>query len=171
MQRSFNKLQIFSLLALLMLPVLAYQTATGRASESSRVVEPTISSYIVQAASADAAELAVIKVGGRVTATLNIINAVGAELSEEQIEWLRAQPERIRIFVDGALEISAKKPKPKPKNPPGSQSEPVAETHYPTPLLARASLLRYWIPVSGNRARLNSLQTGNQESWLSMMRR
>ena len=86
MQLSFNKLQIFSLLALLMLPIFAYQTATGRGSESSRVVEPTISSYIVQAASADAAELAVIKVGGRVTATLNIINAVGAELSDEQVE-------------------------------------------------------------------------------------
>ena len=171
MQRSFNKLQIFSLLALLMLPVLAYQTATGRASESSRVVEPTISSYIVQAASADAAELAVIKVGGRVTATLNIINAVGAELSEEQIEWLRAQPERIRIFVDGALEISARKPrKPKPEKPPvigeppgppseidGSQSEPVAETYYPT-LIGAADLHKRGI--TGKDVTVAILDTG-----------
>jgi len=150
MQLSFNKLQIFSLLALLMLPIFAYQTATGRGSESSRVVEPTISSYIVQAASADAAELAVIKVGGRVTATLNIINAVGAELSDEQVEWLRAQPERIRIFVDGALEVSGKKPK-KPRNtgePPGTQSEPVAETHYPV-LIGAAGLHKQGITGKG----------------------
>jgi serine protease AprX len=139
MQRSFNRYQLFSLAILLMLAVFAYQTVTGRDSESSRAAESTISSYIVQATSADAAESAVMKVGGRVTAILKIINAVGAELSEDQIECLRAEAERIRIFVDGSLEVSGRKhgvPKMKRSRDSGEQpvsnSAPVAETHYPT---------------------------------------
>jgi serine protease AprX len=121
-----------------------------------------LSSYIVQAASADAAKSAVMKVGGRVTATLNIINAVGAELSEDQIECLRAEAERIRIFVDGTLEVSGRKPGgPKTKKPrdsgeqPGSHSttdgahsEPVAETHYPT-LIGAADLHKRGITGKG----------------------
>ena len=71
--------------------------------------------YIVRAASARASRDLVTEAGGRVTAMLNIIDAVGAELTEEQIAWLQAQPDVISISRDAALEVSGD----------------VAETHYP----------------------------------------
>ena len=80
MQRTFHKHQVFSLIAVLMLPLFLFETTPGRTSESIADNASTTSSYIVQASSAADAKNFVIKVGGRVTATLNIIDAVGAEL-------------------------------------------------------------------------------------------
>jgi len=123
MQRTIHKHQVFSLIAVLMLSLFLFETTPGRHSESIANNALITSSYIVQASSAADARNVVIKVGGRVTATLNIINAVGADLSEDQVEWLRTQPERIKVFRDSTLNVS------------GS----VAETHYPT-LIGAAEL-------------------------------
>ena len=60
----------------------------------------------MQAPSSEAAGTAVRQVGGRVTDTLNIINAVGAELTPGQVEALRALPESIRVFANERLTVS-----------------------------------------------------------------
>jgi len=169
MQRSFHKHQIFSLIVLLMLPLFLFGTTAGRSSEPSADSASTTSSHIVQASSAGAAKNFVIQAGGTVTATLNIIDAVGAELTEKQTEWLRAQPERIRIFDDGTLEVNGGGHKPKndpdpeppdssapptdedpgfPSDTDGSSSKPAAETHYPT-LVGAADLHKQGITGKG----------------------
>ncbi len=109
MQRTPHKYQLVRLIAVLLLPLFLIETTPGRNSESMANNGSTTSSYIVQASSTAIARDFVIKAGGTVIATLNIIDAVGAELSEEQIEWLRSQPDRIRIFNDGTLEVSVTK--------------------------------------------------------------
>ena len=116
MQRRLHKHQIFRLIAVLMLPLFLFDTTPGKNSESTANNTSTTSSYIVQASSAAIAEMAVIKVGGRVTATLNIINAVGAELDENQVDSLRSQSEQINVYKDETLDVSSS----------------VHETYYPT---------------------------------------
>ena len=116
MRPTFHRQQIISLIIVLMLPLFPLATTTGEIPQSSAGKVSKTSSYIVQASSAAVAKNFVIKAGGTVTATLNIIDAVGANLTREQTEWLRAQPDRIKIFDDGTLEISGRKPRaPKPK--------------------------------------------------------
>ncbi len=116
MERGFHKHQIFRLIALLMLPLFLLETTTGRNSESTKINESATSSYIVQASSTSAAQNYVIRVGGKVTGTLTIINAVGAQLNEAQVDSLRSQPELIKVFKDETLNVSSS----------------VQETYYPT---------------------------------------
>ncbi len=157
MQRTIHRIKVFSLIALLMLPFFLPETTPGKTSESitsapashahaptnapAKITSPT-SSYIVQASSAVAAKTFVIDVGGRITATLNIIHAVGAELNDEQVEWLRSQPERITVFEDNTLNIS------------GS----VAETYYPT--LIGAAKLHKKKDITGKGITIAVLDTG-----------
>ncbi len=98
MQRTIHRLKVFSLIALLMLPLFLPETTPGKTSESTTTSAPashahaptnaparitsTTSSYIVQASSAVAAKKFVVDIGGTVTATLNIIHAVGDELND-----------------------------------------------------------------------------------------
>jgi len=107
MRRTFDKQRLFILIGLLVPTLFLYQAMVEGVSNSTEVVGSEESSYIVQASSADAAEMAVIKIGGRVTATLNIINAVGAVLSEEQADSLRSQAAQITVFKDETLEVSS----------------------------------------------------------------
>ena len=160
MRRTIHKLQVFSLIALLMLPLFVHETTPDTVPESitntsdapadhaltsapSRITSAT-SSYIVQASSAVAAKSFVIDVGGRITATLNIIHAVGAELNDAQVEWLRSQPERIRVYDDDTLNVT------------GSGS--VAETYYPT--LIGAAKLHKKKDITGKGITIAVLDTG-----------
>ena len=106
MQRTIRKHQIISLSAVLMLPLFLFATTTGDNPDATVDKTSTTSSYIVQASSVATAKTFVTSAGGKVTAILKIIDAVGAELSEEQVEWLRAQPEGIRVFKDSTLNVS-----------------------------------------------------------------
>ncbi len=132
MRLRFRKHQIFRSIAVVILPLFLFGTTTGRVPESIVNNASATSSYIVRASSVGAAKNFVIKVGGRVTATLTIIDAVGAELSEEQVELLRTKLQRIKVFKDGTLNVS------------GS----VAETHYPT-LIGAAELHKQGINGKG----------------------
>ena len=116
MQRTFRRHQIITLIAVLMLPLFLFVTMTGNSPGSTANKDSKTSSYIVQASSAATAKTFVTRAGGQVTAILKIIDAVGAELSEEQVEWLRAHPEGIKVFKDGTLNVSGSVP----------------ESHYPT---------------------------------------
>ncbi len=106
MQRTIRRHQVISLVVVLILPLFLIATSTGKNPDSTVDKAATTSSYIVQASSAAIAKTFVTRAGGKITAILNIIDAVGAELSEEQVEWLRSQPEGIRVFKDATLNVS-----------------------------------------------------------------
>ena len=66
------------------------------------------SPYIVQAATADIARSAVLKVGGVVTGDLSIIRAVGASLDDDQLMALHAADiPALRIFEDTPVKASS----------------------------------------------------------------
>ena len=64
--------------------------------------------YIVTATSLERARLAVIEVGGEITHELRIIKAVGARLSDRQVDDLRSSADVKRVYRDERVEISAK---------------------------------------------------------------
>lgn len=64
------------------------------------------SHVIVQAADVESARRAVEEVGGEVTHTLEIIRAVGAGVSREQLDALEARPDVHRVFADREVELS-----------------------------------------------------------------
>ncbi len=108
-------------------------------------VSPTLTtksgSYIVQAVTAATAERLVNDVGGVVTATLNIINAVGANLDDTQLERLRSSPGIVRVHLDRSLEVSGY----------------VADTHFPT--LVGASTLHKQ-EITGKGVTIAVIDTG-----------
>ena len=165
MQRRYLRHQFFALISIMMLAVFLFQTTTGRDAESTRAAEATKSSYIVQASSAAVAETAVITVGGRITATLNIINAVGAELNEKQLNLLRSQSEQIKVFRDETLEVSGRPGKKSKRSGsvPGPAPDPLIvfgsarETHYPT--LVGANRIHEQ-NITGNGVTIAVLDTG-----------
>ena len=116
MRQRFNIHHGLVLFAMVLLPLFLLQTTPGQNPASTNSSASTTSSYIVQAESAAMARDFVIEAGGRVTATLTIIDAVGARLNDAQVSWLRAQQGQIIVFADAKVEVS------------GS----VEETHYPT---------------------------------------
>ena len=61
--------------------------------------------YVVQAGSTGQAERAVLRVGGVVVADLEVINAVGAELSAAQAGELRGKS-GLRLYADVAVKVS-----------------------------------------------------------------
>ena len=67
---------------------------------------PASITYIVQAGTADEAARLVEVSGGEVVENLPIINAVGALLTTGQVDWLRAQDGRIKVYEDATLEVS-----------------------------------------------------------------
>ena len=68
--------------------------------------EETVGSYIVQAANLDQAKTAVIEVGGEVTHELDIIRAVGATLTADQLRAVRARDDVKRVYEDRAVNTS-----------------------------------------------------------------
>ncbi len=70
-------------------------------------------SYLVQAASLEAASRLVADVGGEVTADLKIIKAVAALLTDSQLQTLRAHSQIVRVWEDRELTTSGKKSKQK----------------------------------------------------------
>ncbi|HEY0339925.1 MAG TPA: S8 family serine peptidase, partial [Steroidobacteraceae bacterium] len=83
------------------------------------------SPYIVQAATADIARGAVLKVGGVVTGDLSIIRAVGASLDDRQLMALHAADiPALRIFEDTPVNAS-------------SVTGTLPETYYPSEVAAK----------------------------------
>ena len=83
------------------------------------------SPYIVQAATADIARAAVLKVGGLVTGDLSIIRAVGASLDERELLALRADDiPALRVFEDTPVRAS-------------SITGSLPETYYPSEVAAK----------------------------------
>src|SRR5437868_6760910 len=83
------------------------------------------SPYIVQAATADIARSAVLKVGGVVTGDLSIIRAVGASLDDRELLALHAAAiPALRIFEDSAVNAS-------------SVAGALPETYYPAEVAAK----------------------------------
>jgi serine protease AprX len=89
--RTLNKLIVASLT--LGLPAMA-----GAGQEAAQ-------RYIVQARDAGRAQVAVLRAGGAVVAELEVINAVGAELSAAQVRALRAQG-GLRLYADVAVKVA-----------------------------------------------------------------
>lgn len=116
MRQRSNKRHGVALFAIMLLPLLLLEETPGLDPAATTGSTSTMSSYIVQATSAADAEQLVIEAGGTVTATLNIINGVGADLTEKQAAWLSAQPDRVTVYSDGVLEVSG----------------PIRETDFPT---------------------------------------
>lgn len=131
MKHARHRFRLLALIAVLMLPPFIFQPTSDEIRGSNPDASAT-SSYIVQASTATTARDLVIGIGGHVTATLEIINAVGAELSQDQVERLRSGPEMPRIYADGTLNVS------------GS----AIETSYPT-LVGAAELHAQGINGSG----------------------
>ncbi|MBW7886273.1 MAG: S8 family serine peptidase, partial [Caldilineaceae bacterium] len=77
-------------------------SSSGPASAS----DMTTRSVIIQAGSADDAQLLVRRAGGTVTHSLPVINAVGARLTMEQLDWLRASAPSARVYADHQVEIA-----------------------------------------------------------------
>lgn len=154
---------------LLMLPLIPFATSTNNDTLPAVDQSATPLSYIVQASSAEVATTYVNLAGGEVTATLSIIDAVGALLTADQSEWLQSQPERIRVFDNGTLEISGRKPKkssrkPVPVEDPITPVEPVisnllpaTETWYPK-LVGAANL--HMQGITGKGVTIAVLDTG-----------
>src|SRR6185312_13826861 len=87
------------------------------------------SPYIVQAASAEIARGAVLKVGGVVTGDLSVIRAVGASLDARELQALHASDiPRLRIFEDTPVKAS-------------SITGALPETYYPSEVAARGMQL------------------------------
>ena len=61
--------------------------------------------YIVRATTIEAAEALVLEAGGRLTARLGIIDAVGARLDASQLAALRAGGGTLGIYADTELEV------------------------------------------------------------------
>ena len=141
MWHRFNMHHSLGLLIILCLPLFALQTTPGHNPVSTNSNALNTSSYIVQATSTADAKRLVVKAGGTVTTTLNIIDAVGANLSEEQVSWLRSQPDRITVYRDGSLEVSG----------------PVIESDYPTLVGADALHLQ---GITGQGVTVAVLDTG-----------
>ena len=141
MHQRLEKQQATGLGALLLLPVFLLLATSGGPPGPGIESAATPSSYIVQAASAAEAERLVVRAGGEVTATLTIINAVGANLNEEQVAWLRSRAGRIKVYADATLNVSGA----------------VAETDYPT-LIGAATLHEQGI--TGNNITIAVLDTG-----------
>jgi serine protease AprX len=75
---------------------------TGFGSRATAQISSTVqSSYIVQAATADAAAAAVIRAGGTVKQPLALINGVSADLAPASVNQLRAAG--ISVFADAAV--------------------------------------------------------------------
>ena len=70
----------------------------------------TTSRYIVQATNLEQARTFVIEAGGEVTHELDIIHAVGATLSDEQLEVVRARAGVKRVYEDRAVNTSVAMP-------------------------------------------------------------
>ena len=136
-----RKRSILKSAAILLLPLILAGTVSQRSVETVAVNEPEISSYIVQAASVAEAEILVTRAGGTVTASLEIINAVGADLTREQLAWLREHFQHVRVFEDSSLSVTG----------------PVAETHYPT-LVGAAAL--HSQGIDGDNVTVAVLDTG-----------
>ena len=69
-------------------------------------VQQTAGSYIVQAADIDQAKTAVIETGGQITHELEIIHAVGATLTNDQLQTIRTRGEVKRVYEDRAVSTS-----------------------------------------------------------------
>ena len=126
---------------LLLAIFLAAAPDTDVVRDEARTAPAVTESYIVQASSADEAARWVARAGGAVTASLPIINGVGATLDEDQVAWLQANAERLRITPDATLEVSGT----------------AAETGYPA--LTGAAQLHYQ-GVTGDGITVAVLDTG-----------
>ncbi len=87
---------------------LGLASATPNASEIAPSVDSLPSQYIVQSRSGANVAAMVLDAGGRVIARLAVIDAVGAELSPQQLATLRRHA-GLSIFLDQQVEISGKK--------------------------------------------------------------
>ena len=83
----------------LILLLLAAMTAVASTTVSRSATDP-VTAYIVQGADIDAVAAAVRAVGAKVTHELGIINAVGAELTDQQAAELESQPIVTRLLED-----------------------------------------------------------------------
>ena len=130
--------QIFLVVAL---PMFFLATSTRELAGPRLSVSSHTESYIVQASTAATAKASVLDVGGTVTATLNIINAAGANLTREQVDQLRSQTEPLTIYADDTLKISGA----------------VEETNFPT-LIGAADL--HDMGINGKGVTIAVLDTG-----------
>ncbi len=92
----------------LLAATLAMAAALAALVPSGRVQAPS-SSYIVQGTDLASTAAAVRRAGGRITHELGIINAVGAEMTAEAVERLRARP-GLHVYGDRALRTSSVSP-------------------------------------------------------------
>lgn len=83
--------------------IIVLLTSFTLSGESAMAVPTSAASYIVQAANAEVAAQLVQENGGLVTSRLEIINAVGATLSDQTLAKLRLEKEVIAITSNGAV--------------------------------------------------------------------
>jgi serine protease AprX len=96
-----NKLsQISRILMIALVFVMLTALAGGMPASAAA---PKQSSYIIQATNAELAEQLVNKYGGSITSRLDIINAVGANLSEDSVAQLRLEKGIVAITLNGAV--------------------------------------------------------------------
>ncbi len=74
---------------------------------TSQLTQPPPQRYIVQAESLTQAKDLVTRVGGSITHELRVINAVGATLTERQLDALRESDKLRRVYKDRQLETTA----------------------------------------------------------------
>lgn len=141
MQWTVKAHHAIGLVAVLLLTLTLYGLSTEGSIDAAEGYGAVTDSFIVQASSGAAAKTAVTRVGGRVTDILDIINAVGAELTVEQAAQLRSLRGKIKVFPNKKLNVS------------GS----AAETYYPS-LVGAAELHEQGI--TGNGVTLAVLDTG-----------
>jgi serine protease AprX len=90
-------------LALLLAAAPASSTPSEGVPTAVRVKGAKAADYIVRGPSVDAVRRAVLDAGGQVTATLGIIDAVGARLTAEQRDEVAALP-GLRVHADGMVQ-------------------------------------------------------------------
>ena len=82
-------------------------TSTLATNQRSSEDQKAAKSYIVQAGSVDQAKTIIARAGGQVTHVLEIINAVGAQLTDKQLASVRAQKGLGRVYEDRVVTASA----------------------------------------------------------------
>ena len=103
------------------------------------------SSYIVRSRSVDLAEALVRQVGGEVTARIEIIDAVGANLDRDQVRALERHADTLGVYSDGKLEVMSGQ----------------IDTHYPAQAGARTA---HDLGYTGEGVTIAVLDTGLWQS-------
>lgn len=123
-----NEQRFPHLLRILMTTIIIVILASLTGGATAATVSAKKSSYIVQATSTDLAAQLTEKYGGKVTSRLEIINAVGAILSDQAVAQLRLEKGILAITPNGSVKSSDAASRENESNPAGGKTP---STDYP----------------------------------------